>query len=202
MKNLHTIFIFTFALFYSAFIPNNLLAQYQNGYIIEKGGGIKNGKIERVYRFFEGGFIRFKPEKGKRTKFQPENIEGFAVQDTTYISLINLNFTPPNSNREIQHDFAKVLVDDDLSLYQFIYKKEQVWGATPKDYRLILKKSNEKKLYWLQADLNQMEIQLKDYFKEFPELQNTLSANGISPQNPLGSLINYVRLYNKLLKEK
>jgi hypothetical protein len=47
-----------------------------------------------------------------------------------------------------------------------------------------------------------MQMQLNDFFKEFPELQNTLSANGISQQNPLSSLTNYVRLYNKLLKEK
>ncbi len=202
MKSLHFIFIFVFALFNNLVIPNNIFGQSAKGYLITKNGGIKNGKILHVYRFFEGGFVRFIDERGKKARFQPEDIDGFGIGDTTYISLQNLNFTPPNSNKEIKSDFAKVLVDDDVSLYEFAYKKEQVWGATPKSHRFILKKSTDKELYWLNQDISQMQAQLQDYFKEIPELQNTLSISGISAQNPSSSLVNYVRLYNKLLKEK
>jgi hypothetical protein len=175
-------------------------AQFRTGYLIMTDGAIKNGSIEREYNFFNGCTVKFKDSRGKTKKYKPSKINGFAVEDTTFISLANLNFRQPlRRSIIIKTDFVKVLLDDEIALYEYEYKNDQVWLATPLKTHYILK--NQVGIVHLSQDLPELQAQLVDMFKTYEDLRVAISQNGINPAKIRSELVRYTKAYNEWLKE-
>jgi hypothetical protein len=187
-------------LFILLFSVGAVQAQFRSGYLIMADGTIKNGSIEREYNFFNGCTVKFKDSRGKIKKYKPQKINGFTVDDTTFISLSNLNFQQPlRRSIIIKTDFVKVLHDDEIALYEHEYKNDQVWLATPLKTHYLIK--NQVGIVHLPSDLRELQVKLADMFKSFEDLSLAIIQNDINPAKVRSELIRYVKAYNEWLKE-
>lgn len=175
-------------------------AQFRSGYIIANSGTVQNGSIEKDFNFFNGCSIKFKNTKGKVKKYKPGSISGFAIGDSTYISL-DLNFRQPTMRSAvIKSDFVRVLVDDEIALYQHEYKKEQVWLYSPTNTQYILR--NNLGISILPTNLSELQSFLVNYFKSFEDLSITIAQNGIPANNLETELIKWTKAYNEWIKSQ
>lgn len=188
-------------LIYFWFLSADLVwAQFRSGYIIANNGSVQNGSIDKEFNFFNGCTVKFKNAKGKVKKYKPGSISGFAIGDSTYIAL-NVNFRQPAMRSAvIKTDFVRVLVDDEIALFQHEYKKEQVWLYSPTNKQYILR--NNLGISILPTNISELQNFLVEYFKSYEDMSMTIAQNGLPANELEAELIRLTKAYNEWIKSQ
>ncbi len=201
MKYRHLVFLISILTLF--FNPKYSVGQkgFFPGYIISNSGDTLTGKIKdrksgtfvKLYKK-----IRFKPVKGFRKHYNPNDIQGYKIGNQKFITMdVNdeivffkhMVYGNPNSNNR---QFIKVVSEGYLSWYQKEYVDES--GLSSRSY---FKRKDESEMVYVRIGLFGLnKKRLAAYFDDCPELADKILRKKIKTPEEI------LRFYNKFYKNK